>query len=557
MTHKFTPLTSPVLLFFFGLTLYLNNAWVPGMFFDGHLYMTLGKHASDLGYWFIPHFSKSTHPEFSLHLPFVFILEGLFFKLFGSSYTAGRIFSALFSMGCFIILYLWARKKSEAQTFWSCFFFLIIPPLIKKTRFPGLDTPLMFFCLLSAWLTFCYLTEESQAKRLKLAIGAGLAWGCALLTKGPIAFFVPCGVLFYLAIMRQKNVFFITTHTSTKNYDKSKVSAHNLGQIEGKQAGATEACSLHVARSDSAVNPQDGLKCEYLLFFDFKTYLIPIIGLAIFSTWPLGLWMMGKSEIAQQYFISVFIDTALKGRGEAYTDFFFYIFYLVKQTFFIFPLALMGIWATWKQKCPVGSYACALFLALIIPMSMMSFKYSHYIIPGYPYLALLAGMGITSYAPKNWLRQFENKIFPILAILLFSLLSIFPITNRSGRDPQLQRIASLTEGLKRPPRWWALVNQAYPFYHAANFMAYRYSAEVFDVREAIFQKILSEEDVSHLLESQWPQEFNPREWALLVKSEDWNREKQKNFVVIAHFKRGDFLFVVHKSLLQESFLRFD
>ncbi len=52
--------------------------------------------------------------------------------------------------------------------------------------------------------------------------------------------------------------------TQKKNRDKSKVSAHNLGQIEGKQAGATEACSPHVARSDSAVDPQDGLKCEQL-----------------------------------------------------------------------------------------------------------------------------------------------------------------------------------------------------------------------------------------------------------------------------------------------------
>ena len=51
----------------------------------------------------------------------------------------------------------------------------------------------------------------------------------------------------------------------TKNYDKSKVSVHNLGQIEGRQAGATEACFLHVARSDSAVDPQNGLKCEHLL----------------------------------------------------------------------------------------------------------------------------------------------------------------------------------------------------------------------------------------------------------------------------------------------------
>ena len=53
--------------------------------------------------------------------------------------------------------------------------------------------------------------------------------------------------------------------TTKKSYDKSRVSAHNLGQIGGKQAGATEACSQHVARSDSVADSQDGLKCEHLL----------------------------------------------------------------------------------------------------------------------------------------------------------------------------------------------------------------------------------------------------------------------------------------------------
>ncbi len=54
------------------------------------------------------------------------------------------------------------------------------------------------------------------------------------------------------------------SHILTKNYNENRISAHNLGQIGGKQTGATEACSLHVARSDSAADPQDGLKCEYV-----------------------------------------------------------------------------------------------------------------------------------------------------------------------------------------------------------------------------------------------------------------------------------------------------
>ncbi len=50
----------------------------------------------------------------------------------------------------------------------------------------------------------------------------------------------------------------------TKNCDKSRVSAHNLGQIGGSRTGATEAYSQYAAGRDSVAGLQDGLKCEQL-----------------------------------------------------------------------------------------------------------------------------------------------------------------------------------------------------------------------------------------------------------------------------------------------------
>ena len=51
----------------------------------------------------------------------------------------------------------------------------------------------------------------------------------------------------------------------TEDRDKSTVSAHNLGQdLRGKRDRATEACSLHAARSDGEADPQDGLKRGHL-----------------------------------------------------------------------------------------------------------------------------------------------------------------------------------------------------------------------------------------------------------------------------------------------------
>ena len=52
----------------------------------------------------------------------------------------------------------------------------------------------------------------------------------------------------------------VTAHTSIG--ESSKVTTHNLGQIGLKQDRATEACSLHAARSEGEADAQDGLKCE-------------------------------------------------------------------------------------------------------------------------------------------------------------------------------------------------------------------------------------------------------------------------------------------------------
>ncbi len=82
----------------------------------------------------------------------------------------------------------------------------------------------------------------------------------------------------------------VATHVQAKNHSKSRVTAHNLGQIGGKRDRATEVCYGHIARSDgeadshgvarratsddcpdgqcrSRMRRQDGLKCGQLLMW--------------------------------------------------------------------------------------------------------------------------------------------------------------------------------------------------------------------------------------------------------------------------------------------------
>ena len=80
-------------LFFLAIVVYAQQAWVSGFFHDGYLYASLGKNAAIKDFWLIPHYTEQIYSRFSHHLPFIFILEGIFFKIFGASNTTARLFS--------------------------------------------------------------------------------------------------------------------------------------------------------------------------------------------------------------------------------------------------------------------------------------------------------------------------------------------------------------------------------------------------------------------------------------------------------------------------------
>ena len=131
------------------IVVYFQHSWVRGFFQDGYLYAAFGKNASDLGYWFISHLSNSTYNEFFQHSPFIFSLEGIFFRIFGATYTTARFYGAIFTLITLVVLFFWVKKNcGNKLAYLTGTIFVMIPPLIKKSRFPNMDTPLMLFILL-------------------------------------------------------------------------------------------------------------------------------------------------------------------------------------------------------------------------------------------------------------------------------------------------------------------------------------------------------------------------------------------------------------------------
>ncbi|MCY4523763.1 MAG: hypothetical protein OXB84_03380, partial [Halobacteriovoraceae bacterium] len=124
-------------LLFLGITLFAHHAWVNGFFHDGYLYATMGKNAALKGFWLIPHYTEEFYGRFHQHLPLVFILEGVFFKIFGASNVTARLFIGGFSLATLTVLILWIfNLKGEKGKWWACMspvVFLLTLPVLKQS----------------------------------------------------------------------------------------------------------------------------------------------------------------------------------------------------------------------------------------------------------------------------------------------------------------------------------------------------------------------------------------------------------------------------------------
>ena len=178
-----------------GVALYFQMSLVPGFFQDGYLYAAFGKNAAELGHWLVPHLTEVSYSRFYHQTSFVFILEGLFFKVFGSSFTAARIFAGLFSLasGPYLFRFLKDHKK-DSLAYLSLIIFFLIPPLVKKSRFPNVDLPLMLSILVSLCSCYRAFIKSSWRNWLK----CGVLFGPFALLKGSMALLIPLIILVHI-----------------------------------------------------------------------------------------------------------------------------------------------------------------------------------------------------------------------------------------------------------------------------------------------------------------------------------------------------------------------
>lgn len=493
------------LLIVIGLTVWAQHSWVPGFFQDGYLYAAFGKNAAEAGYWLIPHLSPATYPEFGQHTPFAFILEGLFFTLFGSSYTSARIFATLFTILTMAVIYFWCKKFEKNLAFLSSFIFIFIPPLIKKTRFPNMDLPLMLWIYLSLYFSF-YAIEKNKRY---FWIFSGLFFGFAMLTKGPIAFSIPLSLVIYLLFTK-----------------KTKI------------------------------------------LLNIWPWLSLLFGFALFSIWPLSLYCMGRMDIFYDYTKTVFIDTAVLARGQP-SPFYTYIKFFITTSLPWFILTIISVYLLIKRKIKIEYknitvFFISFFFPTLLILSLARFKYSHYLIPLYPAMSILASVSLISLIPMEKVTNFKRIILLPLALALPLFFVIFPVGTEIKRDPEIFKLLELYRQLKNPPDAIGVINDAYPFYALANLMGYHKGPMVFvasldSVKNIILNKNINQ-SIKRLEDDTFSGNLNHLHWSFMLRSSELEHLKSElpnfyqKFSIFIYFKKIDLYILVERPSLEDVLL---
>lgn len=173
-----------------------------GMFLDGIVYANFSKnYAVGYGSFLHPFYSETYLTNFTSHPPMFFLLEGIFFKLFGTSFWVERFYSVLcILITSFITIKIY--KKIELKNAFLPLFFLISIPLITWSAVNNIiENTLIIFTSISV-LLYLYSFDK---KRTLFLILAGLSISIGFSIKGFVAFFPISFPFIYWLVIRKNN----------------------------------------------------------------------------------------------------------------------------------------------------------------------------------------------------------------------------------------------------------------------------------------------------------------------------------------------------------------
>ena len=268
-----------------------------------------------------------------------------------------------------------------------------------------------------------------------------------------------------------------------------------------------------------------------------------LLGFMIFSLWPLSLKLTGQFDIFEKYFYFTFVHTVAEGRGVSEFTFFQCLIFLIKQTAPWLILTLFSIYLALKvcAKDDLLKLFISLWVAVFVPLSLVKFKYSHYMMPMYPAYAFLAAYPI-SFFSKDVIKKIYQGFVYVTIIVTLGLL-IFPLTTEIRRDSEIFEIRKLIELMPIKPNTWGIVNDAYPFWALTNLNAFHDHSNTHELTTESLLSMVEQDD--------------GKNWIFLIPSSVYQNHfdlldvKLKKLI---YFEKQDMIVAIERSVFDDNLM---
>ena len=414
-------------LLFSSIGILFHHAHQEGFFLDGYTYAVLGKNIAASGNGLVPFYTKFIHARFHDHVPFVFVLEALFFKAFGVSYLSARVFIGLFSLALVLGIFIYLQHlQFYSQAFLASFWLLASFPFLKQSRFPNPDIPLTFFSLFSLYAFY----EALRSGHRRYWFVASLCLSFAMFSKGPMAVFVPITWWVYLFSLR-----------------------------------------------------------DWKTLSSFRFWFALIGAASLFCVWPALLFYTHNEDIWFGYLNHTFLYSIKESRGLIHNELGLYLKYLLWYCAPQVVLGAFAIFRFFSsQRRDNFIRLNIIFVGVVLSLcSVMKFKYSHYIMPVYPSLAFLAACGMIELKDWNW----NKLLLPITIVVSLILVAIPMTFLNQRDEELLTIIKKLkTENINSKLDWINL-RDAYGFWEISGLVAFELGTTVYPSEEKRISFVLA------------------------------------------------------------------
>jgi 4-amino-4-deoxy-L-arabinose transferase-like glycosyltransferase len=309
------------------------------------------------------------------------------YKIIGINEFATRFWSALFGLGCVILLYFFAKKllHSEKRGLFWALTLLGFTLFYKQSRMGMMDTPLCFFILLG---TFFFLLGRKKQSYL---FWVGPVIGIAFMIKSFAAFQLPIILILF---------------------------------------------SLASGESRLIINPR------FLLGLS--------VGILICVPWHLHQYMNYGTSFIDEYFLLNITKRSFEvlpghpSRGWLYySDVILSEFPLGKIQVFIIPYFLfLAFREKTIEKRSVYRLAASAILVILVLFTVIKTKFRWYIVPVYPFLAIATVESIDQIfsMAKKYRRILVNIALIILIIIPAARIAFYKEYRVLDYRPELKKI---------------------------------------------------------------------------------------------------------------------